>query len=300
MMEGNEDWSKREYSILSIPLEGDNLILDIFNISKVTDDSYIMGRGKYFEHKHSHTYYELHIVTEGENRYQIGEEEIVVGKGEFLLITPNLAHTIIGRRSNTEKYGLCFLVHTQEHASREECRIVSLLPKEGYVLSRASDAMMQLIELAANEKKTPAWGSVRNVRLLCGLILVEAVRILNGSPGLPAGNTPYRNDERFALAKQFITDNIKHGITSQVVANTIHISMRQLDRIFLKESGLTVARYMEMYRYNMAKQMLSATRESIQRIGFMLGFRTQYNFSRFFKRMEGSSPSEYRHSDRNN
>ena len=292
--------SKREYSILSIPLEGDNLILDIFNISKVTDDSYIMGRGKYFEHKHSHTYYELHIITEGENRYQIGDEEIAVKKGEFLLITPNLPHMFIGRRENTEKYGLCFLVHTQEQASREECEIVSLLPKDGYVISTATEAMIRFGALAANEKRTPTWGSVRNVRLLSGLILVEVVRMLDDRSTLPAGNQPYKNDERFALAEQFIKDNIQRSITCQAVANTIHISTRQLDRVFQKESGLTVARYIETYRYNMAKRMLSTTQESIQKISFDLGFQTQYNFSRFFKRMEGETPSGYRSSNRNN
>ena len=292
--------SKREYSILSIPLEGDNLIIDIFNISKVTDDSYIMGRGKYFEHKHSHTYYELHIITEGENRYQIGDEEIAVKKGEFLLITPNLPHMFIGRRENTEKFGLCFLALTQERASREECEIVSLLPKGGYVISNATEAMIQFAALAANEKKTPAWGSVRNVRLLSGLILVEAVRMLDDRPAPAAGAQPYKNDERFALAEQFIKDNIQRCITCQIVANTIHISTRQLDRVFQKESGLTVAGYIERYRYNMAKRMLSTTQESIQKISFELGFKTQYNFSRFFKRMEGATPSGYRDSNRNN
>jgi AraC-like DNA-binding protein len=45
-----------------------------------------------------------------------------------------------------------------------------------------------------------------------------------------------------------------------------------------------------------ARKELTLTQKSVKEIAFELGYKDQFYFSRFFKRLTGVSPEAYRHS----
>ena len=67
-----------------------------------------------------------------------------------------------------------------------------------------------------------------------------------------------------------------------------------LSRIIKEETGQTIHAHITKLLYTEAKKMLSCSKYDIQTITDTLGFADQASFSKFFKRLAGASPKEYR------
>lgn len=124
------------------------------------------------------------------------------------------------------------------------------------------------------------------------LLSTEASRIIiaNKSKGLL-----YLYDEpRIEKAIKYIEKNISNSIDTSDVAKEVYLSEKQLKRLFLSHFGTTVYEYISAYKYNLSRRLLQETSIPISEIAEQTGFSESTSFSRFFKRYEGVSPSEFR------
>lgn len=80
-------------------------------------------------------------------------------------------------------------------------------------------------------------------------------------------------------------------------AERLAISGAYLSRVIREETGQTVYDHISELLYSDAKKMLSCSSADIQNITYTLGFNDQASFSKFFKRLSGLSPKEYRNRD---
>jgi mannose-6-phosphate isomerase-like protein (cupin superfamily) len=70
--------------------------------------------------EHSHTGFEIHILTSGTQTYQIGEKMIRISCGEFLLVPPRVKHKIVeskngcGKKLPHQNLLVCFLLKHQD------------------------------------------------------------------------------------------------------------------------------------------------------------------------------------------
>ena len=83
-----------------------------------------------------------------------------------------------------------------------------------------------------------------------------------------------------------------HDIT--FYAEHLQISPRYLSMVVKKISHLTVATFINRYLMLEACWLLKTTDYSIQQISNMLHFADQASFSKFFKRLRGVNPLQYR------
>jgi AraC-like DNA-binding protein len=91
-----------------------------------------------------------------------------------------------------------------------------------------------------------------------------------------------------------IIHQLPDGIPRQeVIADTLHVSLRSLQRR-LKEEDTSFKDLLEETRQQLAQQYLRDTRRSIGEITYLLGFSEPSNFTRAFKRWTGKSPAQYR------
>lgn len=67
-----------------------------------------------------------------------------------------------------------------------------------------------------------------------------------------------------------------------------------LYRIFKRECGMSLSKYLLFYRIEQAREMLCHTNLSVKNIAYSVGFRDQLYFSRFFSKINGLSPLAYR------
>jgi AraC-like DNA-binding protein len=103
--------------------------------------------------------------------------------------------------------------------------------------------------------------------------------------------------DRDSIAMQVrskIIHQLPDGIPRQeVIADTLHVSLRSLQRK-LKEEDTSFKDLLEETRQQLAVQYLRDTRRSIGEITYLLGFSEPSNFTRAFKRWTGKSPAQYR------
>jgi AraC-like DNA-binding protein len=99
------------------------------------------------------------------------------------------------------------------------------------------------------------------------------------------------------LAQQLIEESLTQpGLSPVALANRLHISVRQLYRLF-EEQGDSVCRYIQRTRLQRSASDLSSPhlrRESITAIAYKWGFTDSAHFSRAFKKQFEQSPKDYR------
>lgn len=97
---------------------------------------------------------------------------------------------------------------------------------------------------------------------------------------------------------KMIMEQIKRNpsITCNIesLAEKMFLSPSKLRRSFQAETGITIGKYIDDMVFQKAKRMLSMENIPISKISQELGFCDQFYFSRRFKQLFGTTPSEYR------
>ncbi|MBE6542572.1 MAG: helix-turn-helix domain-containing protein [Ruminococcaceae bacterium] len=78
------------------------------------------------------------------------------------------------------------------------------------------------------------------------------------------------------------------------LAEKYHVSRYYLSHVFKQASGYSLKEYLMLCRISYACQILGEESSSIKEIAEKSGFRDLSNFSRYFKKITGMSPSDYK------
>ncbi|AZA93513.1 L-rhamnose operon regulatory protein rhaS [Chryseobacterium nakagawai] len=94
--------------------------------------------------------------------------------------------------------------------------------------------------------------------------------------------------------RDLLKDKLGQVISIEFMAESVHMSVRNFSRVFLKESGMTPGKFLEKMRLDQAKNMLEYTEMSIDMIAEKCGFGTVASLRRLFLKYLFISPSQYR------
>jgi Response regulator containing CheY-like receiver domain and AraC-type DNA-binding domain len=96
-------------------------------------------------------------------------------------------------------------------------------------------------------------------------------------------------------ALQYIKQNYDQNISLQQVADHVSLSFGYLSNLFKKELQITFIEYLNLYRIERAKELLTRTHLKSYDIAVKVGFSPEYTyFSKVFKKVTGLNPNEYR------
>ena len=115
------------------------------------------------------------------------------------------------------------------------------------------------------------------------------------SPNVPI--TPecqYTYSEPVMRAVSFMNSNYPQPISINLVASHAGLSRAYFAITFKAEVGCSPSEYIANLRYQNAKRFLSDTKLSITEVAHSVGFDDALYFSKFFRKFEKMSPSEYR------
>lgn len=232
---------------------------------------------------HDHSFYELHIVLDGQAVYECEEDTVALGEGQALLLAPHTAHRFLRADSSLFKVSLAFAIDKAGAASLPLCRF-------GYEIFAATADMTNAVnhilrQAGETDLFTPSLISNHILEML-----YAALRAL--SLPLPH-HCESEYDTRYLVAKAYIAQNKHRLIVCEDVAKECCLSVKQLSRIFKTHTDLSLFEYIIRSRINYAKKLLDSQR-SIKEIGYMLGFENESSFITFFKRQCGMPPGTYR------
>jgi len=99
-------------------------------------------------------------------------------------------------------------------------------------------------------------------------------------------------DERIKNAIEYISQNIDKQLELSDVAGAVFISPYHFHRIFKKEFGLPLKKFIQNYKLEKAYLMVTNTALNIGDIADQLGYKNYETFSRAFKRHHKVSPDD--------
>ena len=250
--------------------------------------SFETDRAHMTKKSHYHTSVEIHIIERGYQIYEIDGLKVRVVAGQFLMISHQVRHVALEEDPYTLKFALAF--HIKENGPFNAC----LSEMQSFAIGNTPLSVKENMQYICTEsaERRPFYAS-----LVCGRVW-ELILMLYRLMGMgdAAITDPFdgQKNDRFLLAKQYIEDNICQHISVPELASYCYISEKQLERIFERESGLTVMEYVRKRKCVQIEQMLSEPSLSLREISEAMHFNNEYHFNSFFKKYAGMTPGAYR------
>lgn len=98
--------------------------------------------------------------------------------------------------------------------------------------------------------------------------------------------------------KRLIEEAFDTDLTLEKCSARINYHPQYISRVFRQETGINFADYLAQYRLEVAKRWLRETDLTITDIAEKLKYNNPANFIRYFRKMEGMTPGQYREQNR--
>jgi AraC-like DNA-binding protein len=106
-------------------------------------------------------------------------------------------------------------------------------------------------------------------------------------------NTKYGN-EKLQIMLTYLQQHYQTKVTGDGIESDLHMNFDHLNRIFKKDTGITIFEYLQLLRINRAKEYLVTTDMRIYEVATTCGFSNEYHFNRVFTKNTGITPLKYR------
>ena len=111
---------------------------------------------------------------------------------------------------------------------------------------------------------------------------VEQIRVPEGCPA------------SLAKAIRYIGQHLHEPLTAEGIARETNTSQTYVSKLFVRHLGLSISEYIRQRKTEEAQRLLRQTELSIASISYRLGFPSQSQFQKVFKRCAGVTPHQYR------
>jgi AraC-like DNA-binding protein len=113
-------------------------------------------------------------------------------------------------------------------------------------------------------------------------------------------NTEYKSIKLMTEACLYITQNCTKSLTLDDISHHIGVSESHFSHLFKKYTNMTFMEFLTTERVKRSEFLLSDPKAHIIDIAFDSGFSSISSFNRAFKKIKGTSPSEFRETMTNN
>ena len=240
--------------------------------------------------------YRMLLVQEGALRLQCGKQTSTLLPGTLLLIPPRSGHRLLKSMDTTVR-GFSFsrsLVDPLTLGSSVELGLELLgvagaraaqLPPAEY---REACALFAFIEREGRERR-PGYQAMLRLKLMETILLLYRARHGTGGAG---EQTPLRF--HLAEVQRFLQDSCADELSLSGIASRNGMNPSYFSRLFHREAGVPLVAYINRIRIQKSCLLLKRTRTGILEIALSVGYNNVSHFNRYFRRLIGMSPREYR------
>lgn len=219
---------------------------------------------------HTHDFAQLVLPIRGVMELEVGNQSSMVTADSGVYIPPNERHCFAGSQENL------FLVVdllAEDHA-------LSKIETPNWIhLNTSIQKLIHFLHHCLIENNADFY-----THLLLNQLLLNFI----------SKNFALEPDKRTIKAIQWIDSHFSEPINIKRLVQYCHLSESQLNRLFKKHVGYSIAEYWRMKKLEKAKNLLSVGDMSIEEVGFKLGYENLSAFSRRFSQVFGESPSQWK------
>ncbi|MBW7454906.1 helix-turn-helix domain-containing protein [Paenibacillus sepulcri] len=125
-------------------------------------------------------------------------------------------------------------------------------------------------------------------------MLDELESLATGYSGTADPLSVETKNRTFNAILRFVTDHFTQELSLQSLADQFFMNPSYISQLFKKEVGETFTAYISRLRIAYARELLDHEQYSIQEIAEKIGYQDYFYFARIFKKMTGTTPSQYR------
>lgn len=247
--------------------------------------------------RHYHDEFELAYIERGSGKVLGGNSVSTFQRGDVFLFAPRYIHAF---KLKEVKTAICHVV-----------LFPSTFLGQDFLSMPDSDGLRRLMELASNgvrfsstnaatRKKIIGLGSARGLRSVVALLDVMAQLTAHSQKSCLCSDISNKyyfkhDDQKMARLLEFIHNNIATVTFSEVVKFS-GLQPSAFARLFKSKTERRFSDYVNELRIESSKNDLINTSTNIGSISNNYGFKNLSYFNRVFKKIEGVTPSYFRHS----
>lgn len=248
---------------------------------------------------HHHPQFELTLTTNSRGQRFIGTDVAPYAEDDLVLVGPNLPHTWVseGKRHEAAPHHAQVIWFDPGWAETLGQTLVEFAAV-GRLARRGQGSLAFAAE--TGRALRPAFdrffGAAPRDRLIifldiiCALEAVTDARVLTQNAGVPRAESRTRIDRVLA----HLHEHFARPIPLEELADIAALSVSGLHRMFRRQTGQTISRYLIGLRLGAACAMLSGSDRPIAHVADAVGYNAQANFNRQFKTVRGMTPRAYR------
>lgn len=253
---------------------------------------------------HSHNYFEISYVFKGKCQFLFEKEKRTLTEGELCIIAPMSLHNILVEDDNSIIITISIKKSTFDSAfftllSQKDLlsyffrTILYNQTSSNYLLfhtDNSDDIKMIIKNLIMENYKGDIY--YNNCSISWANILFSNI-LRNYNETIQFYN--YNMDNDFSMILQYIQQNYR-TLSLKTLAEHFHYSEAHLSTLIKKNVGLNFVELITKLKMSDAKDYLTNTNLSIEKISEYVGYNTVDHFSRTFKKHYNKSPQQFRKS----
>lgn len=246
---------------------------------------------------HTHKEVEIMYVIDGACTVGLETESVSLKKGDFIFLDAHVPHRlIVGSGAPCRMLNIEFTfmekmdrVPSIQDLVKENRTLAQFLSlHEAYFVLKDSDQIYHTLKniVLESDKKQDMM-----VHLLLSQLLIQIARMVTKSKEVDQQANIYMNQ-----ALEFIHQHYDQNIQVKDIADAVNLHPGYLHRIFKRLMQSSLMEYVNSFRMEKAKMLLSDTEIPIIEISQYVGINSSQYFSQVFKKYTGQTPVDYRRS----
>lgn len=281
-------------------LQEELAIRDLVSIKYVELPRQYVGR---FE---TYDFWQLIYVEYGEFEIIVDEARFDLVQGEAVFYKPHSSHygelrngkssVMIIINFDCASACMALLENKRFRLLEEERRALSCIVREGqHELESLKEHTHQVFP---KQEATLPFGTEQLIRNYMEILLIQLIR--RQTPG--QGGDDYKPvsiasesqlDESFSEIVEFFRNHLESNFTIKQLCDRFAISGTRLKMMFKRQTGMGIIEYFNCMKIKQAKRLIREEAVSFAEIAERLGYSSNQQFSKQFKRIAKLSPSDY-------
>jgi AraC-like DNA-binding protein len=242
--------------------------------------------------RHSHDQYAIGVIETGALGFYYRGENVVAPQGNINLCIPGEVHT--GHAASDRGWIYRMFYFDPQFLQRVASEVGNRphdIPffKTGVIQDNELARLIYQLHLKLEQKNTPV------IEQESHLLWTLAQMILRHADDPPALQDLKKEPLAVKQIKNFIETHYNENFSIDQLAQITHLSPFHLIRLFGDATGIPPHAYLRQVRIKRAKELLIRG-DSIADVAQTTGFNDQSHLSRWFKRLLGITPGQYRNS----